>query len=310
MASSALTEHKPKILCTGIAVQDIVMRVERFPAPGEKVHGSEFMTIGGGCAANAAVSIARLGGDVVFAGPLGGDDDAVSSRIVAELEAEGIACSGIVRAPGATASVSLVLIDGTGEKSIATRRGKRLSEAPPGNTKGLVADVDAVLADNRFPDFAAELCRAGRTRNLPVVVDLDQASEPRHPLIALGTHVIASREALRGMTGENDPGAGLRALSGYATGLVAVSDGPNGVYWLEESTPRHIPAFRVEVVDSLGAGDVFHGAFTLALVEGRKIADALRFASAVAAIKCTRFGGGAAAPRRAEVNEFLRQQRL
>jgi sugar/nucleoside kinase (ribokinase family) len=307
MASSALTERTSKILCTCIAVQDIVMRVERFPAPGEKVHGSEFMTVGGGCAANAAVSIVRLGGDVVFAGPLGGADDAVSSRIVAELEAEGIACSGIVRAPGATASVSLVLIDGAGEKSIATRRGKGLSQARPAN-EGLVADVDAVLADNRFPDFAAELCRAGRARNLPVVVDLDQASEPRHPLIALGTHVIASRDALRGMTGEDDPGAGLKALVGYTPGFVAVSDGPNGVYWLEQSTLRHMPAFRVDVVDSLGAGDVFHGAFTLALVEGRKIADALRFASAVAAIKCPRFGGGAAAPRRAEVDEFLRQQ--
>lgn len=308
MASSALTERGPKILCAGVAVQDVVMRVERFPAPGEKVHGSDFMIIGGGCAANAAVSIARLGGEVVFAGPLGSNDDAVSSRIVAELEAEGIACDGIVRAPDASASVSLILIDRSGEKSIATRRGKGLSDARPTNADRLVADVDALLADNRFPDFVAELCRAGRARNIPVVVDVDQASDPRHALFALGTYVIASRTALRGITGEDDPGGGLRALSAYVPGFLAVSDGPNGIYWLEGPELRHMPAFKVEAIDSLGAGDIFHGAFTLALAEDRDIADAFRFASATAAIKCTRFGGGASAPRRAEVDEFLRRQ--
>ena len=73
---------RPKILCAGIAVQDIVMRVQNFPAPGTKVPASEFIITGGGCAANAAVAIARLGGRVAFAGPLGGSNDAVSDRIL------------------------------------------------------------------------------------------------------------------------------------------------------------------------------------------------------------------------------------
>ena len=282
------------------------MRVERFPAPGEKASASEFMIIGGGCAANAAVAVARLGGRVAFTGPLGGDDDAVSSRIVGNLESEGIDCTGVARAPNASASVSLILIDSSGEKSIATRRGKGLSDARPANPARLVADADAVLADNRFPDFVADICRAGRARKIPVVVDLDQITTPDHPLLALGTHVIASREALRGTTGENDPGAGLKALAAHNAGFLAVTDGPNGVYWLEGANLRHMPAFKVEAVDSLGAGDAFHGAFTLALAEGRDLAAALRFGSACAALKCTRFGGGASAPRRAEVDAFLK----
>src|SRR5271165_3169018 len=99
------------------------MRVESFPAPGTKVVASEFITTGGGCAANAAVAIARLGARVAFAGPLGGASDPVSERIVADLTAEGIDCGDCERVADGTPSVSLILIDAHGEKEIATRRG-------------------------------------------------------------------------------------------------------------------------------------------------------------------------------------------
>src|SRR5262249_62397138 len=104
------------------------MRVENFPAPGTKVAASEFVITGGGCAANAAVTIARLKGRVAFAGPLGGRDDHISERIVSDLAKEGVDCSGIVRVDGGEASVSLILLDATGEKTIATRRGIHLGD--------------------------------------------------------------------------------------------------------------------------------------------------------------------------------------
>ena len=109
------------ILCAGIAVQDIMMRVDEFPAPGTKVSASDFIVTGGGCAANAAVAAARLGARAGFSGPLG--DDEVSDRIIADLGRGHVDCAGVVRVKGATASVSLILIDAAGEKSIATRRG-------------------------------------------------------------------------------------------------------------------------------------------------------------------------------------------
>ncbi len=107
------------------------MRVQNFPAPGGKVPASEFIITGGGCAANAAVAIARLGGRVAFAGPLGGTDDHVSNRILADLAKEGIDCGGVARKDDGTASVSLILLDATGEKTIATRRGVNLGKALP-----------------------------------------------------------------------------------------------------------------------------------------------------------------------------------
>ncbi|HZL39727.1 MAG TPA: PfkB family carbohydrate kinase [Pseudolabrys sp.] len=297
----------PKILCAGIAVQDIVMRVQNFPPPGAKVHASEFIITGGGCAANAAVSIVRLGGRVAFAGPLGGGGDGVSNRIVADLEAEGINCSGAVRVDGGTASVSLILLDAEGEKTIATRRGVNLGKVLPADAAKLVADADAVLIDNRFPEFVTAVCRAAQARKIPVVIDLDLATKPDDPLLSLGTHVVASTEALRATTGEADYGAGLNRLAKQLKSFLAVTDGPQGVYWLEQGALKHMPAFKVTAIDSLGAGDAFHGAFTLALAEGRALPDILRFASATAALKCTKFGGASAAPERAAVEQFLKE---
>jgi sulfofructose kinase len=305
----ALTERTPKILCAGIAVQDIVMRVAKFPAPGTKVSASEFIVTGGGCAANAALAVARLGGRAGFAGPLGGDNDSISTRILADLQAEGVDCSGIARVPGATASVSLILLDTDGEKVIATRRGVGLDQALPHDAGALVADADAVLVDNRFAEFVTVVCRAAQARRIPIVIDLDLATTPDDPLVALGTHVIASAEALRDTTGERDFGAALGLLAAHISGLLAVTDGANGVYWREAGALRHMPAFAAKAIDTLGAGDAFHGAFTLALAEGHDTVGALRFASATAALKCARFGGGAGAPPRAKVKAFLAQQR-
>jgi sulfofructose kinase len=137
------------------------------------------------------------------------------------------------------------------------------------------------------------------------VIDLDQATKLDDPLLALGTHVVSSAEALRGITGLADYGAGLKRLAEHVGGFLAVTDGPHGVYWLDHSGLRHMPAFKVNAIDSLGAGDAFHGAFTLALAEGRDLVDAMRFASATAALKCTKFGGASGAPQRVEVEEFL-----
>ena len=295
------------MLCAGIAVQDIVMRVENFPAPGAKVSASEFIITGGGCAANAAVAIARLGGRVAFAGPLGGADDHVSSRILTDLAKEGIDCGGAVRVAVGTASVSLILLDATGEKTIATRRGVNLGKVLPADAGKLVADADAVLVDNRFPDFVTAVCRAAQARQIPIVIDLDQATKVDDPLLKLGSHVVSSAEALHGTTGVSDYGAGLQRLAEHVSGFLAITDGPNGVYWLDNGTLRHMPAFKVKAIDSLGAGDAFHGAFTLALAEGRNLQEAMRIASATAALKCTHFGGASGAPIRSEVEEFLKK---
>jgi len=198
-------------------------------------------------------------------------------------------------------------LDAKGEKTIATRRGVKLGGVLPVDAGSLVADADAVLVDNRFPEFVNAVCRAAQLRKIPIVIDLDQATKADDSLLALGSHVVASAEALRGTTGLDDHGAVLKLLAGHVRGFLAITDGPHGIYWLDQGNVRHMPAFQVTAIDSLGAGDAFHGAFTLALAEGRDLADCLRFASACAALKCTKFGGASGAPARAEVEAFLRK---
>ena len=297
----------PRILCAGGAVQDIVMRVDKFPDAGTKVQASEFLITSGGQAGNAAVAIARLGGRVSFAGPLGAKDDEIASRILESLAREKIDCSGAIRVPGAISSVSLILVDVGGEKTIATRRDQGLSSITPKHPERAVADADAVLLDNRYPNFVTPICKAAQARNIPRVLDLDKATPLDDPLLMACSHVISSAEALRGSTGLNDLRAALKKLGQSFKGFLAFTDGPDGVYWLENAEIRHMEAFKVKAIDTLGAGDVFHGAFAFRFVESGDLRDSMRFAAAAAAIKCTRFGGLTGAATRGEVDDFLRQ---
>ena len=281
------------------------MRVDKFPDAGTKVQASQFLITSGGQSGNAAVAVARLGGKVTFAGPLGGDDDEVADRIVGILVRENIDCSGAVRVPGALSSVSLILVDARGEKMIATRRNQGLSAVTPADVDAAVGEADAVLLDIHYPNFVMPICMAAQTRGIPRVLDLDRAVAPDDRLLAASSHVIASAEALRGTTGLSDFAAGLRKLAERYRGFLAVTDGPDGVYWLEGGAVRHMPAFKVNAVDTLGAGDVFHGAFTFRLVETGDPIERMRFGAAAAAIKCTRFGGLMGAATRAEVDDFL-----
>ena len=295
------------ILCAGIAVLDEVFRVQEFPAPDAKVEAQDFITIGGGCAANAAIVIARLGGKVRFAAPLGGPagDDAIGNRLVEGLQSEGVDCVGCMRVDGGRTSVSAIFVNAHGDRTIATYRNHRLDAVVPDDPDRLVTDMDAVLVDNRFDRFVVPICRAGLARRIPVVIDADKPTEDRHPLFAIATHVVFSGECLRATARTDDLAAGLAHMAQFTDAFLAVTNGPNPVLWRDGGTIRETPVFAVKTVDTLGAGDVFHGAFALALVEGRAIESALRFAAAAAGLKCSRFGGSTAAPWRAEVDALL-----
>ena len=131
----------PTILCVGIAVQDIVFRVAEFPKPGGKCMTNEFVVVSGGCAVNAAIAVARLGGQARYAGPLGDLNDNVSNQLMAEMAREGIDATGVLRVAGATAPVSGIMVDATGERMIVTHRDERIETARIADPDALVANV-------------------------------------------------------------------------------------------------------------------------------------------------------------------------
>jgi len=275
--------------------------------PDTKVQASEFITVGGGNAANAAVAITRLGGKAYFAAPLG--VDAVGDRLIEGLQREGVDCGDCVRVAGARTPVSAIFVDARGDRTIANYRDHRLNDATVDDPDRLVTAMDAVLVDNRFPDFVLPICRAAMARRIPVVIDADKEADDREPLLNAATHVIFSAACLRAMAQTEDLASGLAHMGKLTDAFLAVTNGPHPVLWYDRggATVRETPVFAMKAVDTLGAGDVFHGAFALALVEGRGVENALRFAAAAAGLKCSRFGGSAVAPQRAEVDALLAQ---
>ncbi|MGY3031859.1 sulfofructose kinase [Bradyrhizobium sp. USDA 4354] len=302
-----MAEMAPRVLCIGMPVRDLLLRVEAVPERGSKANASHLAEICGGNALNAAIAIARLGGRVAFAGPMGDARESSSDFILAQMAQEGIDVAHIVRMPGLATPVSAIMIEPSGERTLTIYRDPGLWRVKLPDADALLADCQAVLVESRCAAFATSLCAEARRRGIPVIVGVDRAMALQDGLLTAASHLLFASAQLQETAGIADDGEALRRLAKLTPAFIAATRGPHGTIWLNEtSQPEETPAFPVQAVDTLGAGDVFHGAFTLRLAEGKGAREALRFAAAAAALKCTRHGGGLAAPQRIEVEQFLR----
>jgi sulfofructose kinase len=292
------------VVAVGTAVMDYIFAVDELPQGGGKHFASGYSEIGGGPAANGAVAAARLGARAALWARVGAD--AVGDRLIAELAGDGVDTTHVRRVAGGRSSLSAVMVDGRGERMIVNYTDADLDADASWLPLDGLAGADAILVHHRWPAGAAAVMERARSLGVPSVIDADVIPEREaEDLVILASHAAFSQGALRELTGTGDIADGLRAAHARTQGWVCVTAGSEGCYWIEDNSVRHQPAFAVEVVDTLGAGDVFHGALAVALGEGRGEADAVRFASAAAALKCTRFGGRAGIPERAEVDRFL-----
>lgn len=296
----------PGVLCVGVAVLDFVFSVDRLPDRPEKYRARDLAMAGGGCAATAAVAVARLGGRAWLATRLG--DDAVADQISEELVGYGVEGRYLRRFAGRRSSLSSVLVDRDGERMVVNYRDPEL----PDDTDWLpdleTLSVGAVLADTRWPAGAAAILRAARRAGIPGILDAEAPTHEAADALRAASHIAFSRTGLEDWVGTGDMAAGLRAVGGQTDAFVCATDGVRGVTYGRGSRFAHQPAFPVRAVDTLGAGDVWHGAFALAIAGGETTVDAIRLASAAAALKCTRFGGRTGVPDRREVDAFLRAQ--
>ncbi|MDE5464783.1 sugar kinase [Bradyrhizobium sp. CSS354] len=296
----------PRVLCIGIPVRDLTFRVEAVPARGSKANATHLAEICGGNALNAAIAIARLGGRVSFAGPMGDARETSSRFILERMEAEGIETTHIVRMPGLTTPVSAIMIEPSGERTLTIYRDPMLSTVQLPDADKLLADCQAVLVESRCASFCTDLCTEARRRGIAVVVGVDRAMSLQDSLLTAASHLLFASEQVQETAGITDDGEALQRLAALTPAFLASTRGPHGTIWLNETGKlEETPAVSVQAVDTLGAGDVFHGAFTLRLAEGSDVRQALQFAAGAAALKCTRHGGGLAAPQRLEVEELL-----
>ncbi len=292
------------VLCIGISVLDHVFQVEAMPTRAEKFRSHAIATVGGGIAANAAVTVARQGGQGRLITRLGDDD--VGRIILDALVAEGVDVSLSRRFEGHRSPLSCILVDRQGERLIVSYSDSGIPEGTDWLPDRLPDDVGAVLGDTRWEAGSRHMFALARAAGRFAVLDADR-KPANAAVVDEATHAAISLQACTEMTGETNAGLGVEALRRRHASWLAVTDGENGVYWTEGERIRHTPAFRVQAVDTLAAGDTWHGAFALALAEGMTEERAVRYASAVAALKCTRFGGRDGIPDRAEVETFLKE---
>src|ERR1700676_1324847 len=298
----------PRILCIGMPVRDMTFRVGGVPARGSKENATHFDEICGGNALNGAIGIVRLGGRASICGPMGDARETTSRYIFEKVAHEGIETKHIVHMPSLVTPISNIMIDPSGERTIVTFRDPELWKVHLPDPDELLEDCDAILTESRCAAFCTDLCVEARNRGIPVIVDVDRAMSLREGLRTASSHLVFSSEPLQETAGIADDGEALKKIAKLTPSFLAGTRGAQGTIWLDEQQNlQQTPAFPVHTVDTLGAGDVFHGAFALAITQNQDIPGALQFASAAAALKCTRFGGAFAAPQRAEVEELLSQ---
>ena len=298
----------PRILCIGMPVRDLTFRVGGVPGRGSKENASHFDEICGGNALNAAIGIVRLGGRASVCGPMGDIKETSSRFIFDKLAYEGIETQHLVHMAGLVTPISAVMVDPSGERTIVTFRDPELWKVHLPDTETLLDDCAAILTESRCAEFCTDLCAEAQRRGIPVIVDVDRAMSLREGLLNASSHLVFSSEPLQETAGLTDDAQALKKVAKLTPSFLAGTRGPRGTIWLDENQAiQETPAFPVHTVDTLGAGDVFHGAFALAITEGQELRQALLFASAAAALKCTRFGGAFAAPQRIEVEELLKQ---
>ena len=292
------------LICLGIAVRDLVFSVPVLPPVSQKTTASGFEKRGGGMAATAAVAASALGGTVSYWGRLGGDDTGRELR--SELEAHGVrVCAAQV--PGTLSPIATVLVAASGERMLTVFPG-RLDDSADWLPLPEVGSAQAVHADFRWPLGARTLYTAAIARRIPRVLDVDAGgADAVRSLLPLVDHAIFSQPGLAELSGSDDAEAGLRKAAGLTAGVVAVTLGERGSVFLLGGEMHRFPAPKIVARDTNGAGDVFHGAYTLALAEGRTVIEAARFATIAAALKCENGSGWDAAPDRASVDNFLKE---
>ncbi len=297
------SEGSLDVLCLGLANHDLLVAVEGYPPPDAKMEALDLEEQGGGPAASASVAIARLGGKVALLSTVG--DDERGERILADLAKEGVDVSRCTRAPGTSSSLSVIVVDRkAGTRNVFHYLGTmpfRVEQVDP----VLVRSARVLLVDSQMPRSALEATGIAREAGVPVVVDPGEPKPGVEELMAAADYLIPPVNMALWVTGEEDPERAGVALLGRGAKAVVVTLGAAGYLVATAEGVRRESAFPVEVVDTTGAGDAFHGGFAFALARGRPLLEAARFAAAVAALKCRKPGGRAGLPTLSEVEELL-----
>ena len=306
--------QRPAIVVLGSINMDLVAIAPLLPQPGQTVLGESFATLPGGKGANQAVAAARLGADVRMIGRVG--DDAFGPLLLASLEASGVNVDDVTTTPGTSSGIAVILLDDQRQNYIVGIYGANMAcdELEVRATDRALEGADALLLQLEIPlDVSLEAAAIARRRGVPVIHDPAPPS-PLPDSAYAAFDVIAPNqseaEVLTGVTVEGVDSAleAARILRARGAPTAIVKLGEQGVVYAASTGEGHVPAFAVDAVDTVAAGDGFAGALAVALAEGRPLERAVRFAAAAGALVVTRRGAQDAMPERSEVELLLASQ--
>ncbi len=301
-----------KIVIVGSFNTDLTTYMERMPRPGETVSGRKFVTGPGGKGSNQAVAAARLGADVTFIGRVG--QDAFGDQAVRFWQQEGVNTDYVVRDPDHATGVAPIFVDDSGENSIVVVLGANLNLKPSDvdSAAAVIARADVLLTQLEVNyDMVGYALKAAKQQGIRTILNPAPAGHLPAEVVALADYITPNETELEVLSGR--PGAAVaeaaRSLLTTEQQTVVVTMGAQGASYIRRGSSALIPTYKVNVVDTTGAGDAFNGGLAVALAEGKDLPDAIAFANATAALCVTRPGTAPSMPTRVEVDELLAAQR-
>jgi len=293
------------IICLGSATWDTIFQVDAIPAAGIKVLPTRAVQVASGMATAAAITIARLGGKVELWTRIGAD--ATGARYELEVKSEGVNTDFVRKHEGALTPFSSIIVDKEGERAVIPFFDPALPAVPAWLPLERVASSAAVMADMRWPRGAAALFSEAKRVGVPAILDADTAPlVDLQTLVPLASYVLFSEPALAMYSQKTAHVEGLLDVASRGTAeVVAVTLGAAGALIWTRATGRVqiIAAPVVQSVDTLNAGDVWHGTFAWGLAQPWPIEKIVRVANLAAAMKCEVFGGRTGTPTLAELTK-------
>jgi len=293
----------------GLCALDYSFAVERYPRLDDKIDAVSFSRQGGGPVPTALCTLSKFGIKTAFMGKCGADHD--GSAIRDELRRFGVDTRKLILDLDSRTPRAFIIVDKeSGKRTVILDRSASSALSPDELDASFIRKANYLLIDGREPDASAAAAAIVKKAGGEVIIDAGSPRRNIGDLLALVDHLVASNRFSLDFTQEVDPGKAALKLAHMGFKSVVITSGhrgcvgatPDGELYQQE-------AFNVDVVDTTGAGDVFHGAYIYGLIQGWELSQILKFASATAALKCTRLGGRRGIPELGEVHELIDSSR-
>lgn len=297
------------VLGLGMATIDILTTVPHLPKSNEVYEVAGMRIEGGGPVSTALVALSKLGGVAAYLGTVAADN--WGEMILQEFDRYNVHTEHVKRGVEGESPVSVILIEkNTGQRAILYRKSSLPELEPADLSPALIASAKILHLDGVHLSAAIQGAHIARANHVLVSLDggAGESWSGMDELLPLIDILVVARQFAARVTGLDDPASAGPELLKFGAAEVVITDGEKGCWYWDKSSFLHQPAFHVDVVDTTGAGDTFHGAYLFARLQGWQPQKRLVFASAVAALKCTHVGGRSGIPGRQETEKFIMDQ--